>query len=218
MLVELLWIKGFSRISQGFYHLLLFLSHSVFMRILLIAFFLIVPAVSAHAEPTVVKNVQYYDITGRDIPFLMGEMDTKGPRDRHSGRKVWAHTRWRIDWDAQREETRTSCKYADIKTVVRLDFIVPRWVNNDGVSQQVKKAWDRFYAALQKHEYKHAMHGVGAAQDIERQLLALKTEASCRILDKKAEEIVNKVIQEYSRKDLILDDQTKHGRTEGVVL
>lgn len=172
---------------------------------------------SVRAEPTVNKDVEYYDIKGRDIPFLMGEMDAKGPRDMNSGDKVWAHTKWRVRWSGDKDQTRTSCRHTNIQTTLHLTFVVPRWVDNDGVSEQVKKEWERFYAALQKHEYKHAMHGMDAANEIEQALLNMDTEASCRNLDEKTKKLVDDIIKKHARRDVVLDDETNNGRTEGVL-
>lgn len=190
----------------------------MFVRLAVIVVFLFQPFSAARAEPSVSKDVTYYEIKGRDVPFLTSEMDNKGPDDINSGRSVWALTRWNVRWNPYYEETRLTCAFKHISTAVSLRFTVPKWIDNEGVNPRIQESWNNFYAALQKHEYQHAMHGIDAAREIEKTLMAMDTEPSCRILKEKADAIVDKIIDKHAARDVAYDEETDHGLTEGVTL
>ena len=80
----------------------------------------------AFAEPTIMKNVEYYDVNGTDPAFIVDEMNAKGPKDINSGKRVWAHTRWYVKWKIDYNEQSTSCVISNVKTSVTVDFVVPR--------------------------------------------------------------------------------------------
>lgn len=171
----------------------------------------------ALAEPTIKKNVQYYDVKGWDSAFIHNEMDAKGPRDRNSGDRVWAHTHWNVKWNFNYAEESLSCKISQVSTTVTINFIVPRWVERDKAPQLVKDKWDKFYAALQKHEQQHALHGVLAAREIESQLLNLPKKRTCNQAKDAGTQTARTIIKEHAKMDIEYDRKTDQGRTEGLV-
>lgn len=168
------------------------------------------------AQPTVSKSVEYYDVKGWDAAFIHNEMDAKGPNDRNSGKRVWAHTRWRVNWKFSYDEQSISCRITKIDTDVRLSFVVPKWVERNKAPESVQKKWDAFYAALQKHEFNHAQHGIKAAQEIEALVGSLGKKRLCSQAKDEASEKARVIIDKYGQMDVEYDDKTDHGKTEGV--
>ena len=173
---------------------------------------------AAFAEPTIQKNVEYYDVKGIDPAFVVDEMNAKGPEDMNSGNRVWAHTRWRVKWNVDYNEQNTSCVMNNIRTSVTVDFVVPRWVDRDKAKPYMQKKWDAFYLALQKHEQQHAMHGVQAAREIEAALNTIGEKRLCSQIKKMAKPLADGIIKKYSDMDIVFDDKTDHGKNDGVHL
>lgn len=173
---------------------------------------------AAFAEPTVQKNVEYYDVKGIDPAFIVDEMNAKGPEDINSGDRVWAHTHWYVEWRISYDEQNTLCRISDIKTSVKVDFVVPRWIDRDKAKPYMHEKWDAFYLALQKHEQQHAMHGVAAAREIETQLKAIGEKRLCSQIKKIAKPLADGIIKKHNDMDVTLDDKTNHGKDEGVHL
>lgn len=170
----------------------------------------------ALAEPTVSKNIQYYDVKGWDPAFIVNELNSKGPYDRNDGKRVWAHTRWRVKWFLNFDEQNTSCKLTSVGTSVAVDFVVPRWVDRDKAKPYMHEKWDAFYLALQRHEQVHAMHGVRAAREIEQEMMAIGEKRLCSQIRDAATPIGEAIIKKYSDMDIEFDERTDHGKKEGI--
>lgn len=178
--------------------------------------FSLVALSSAFAEPSLTKNVEYYDIKGWDAALIHQEMDAKGPVDRNSGNRVWAHTHWRIKWKFDYLEENLNCSIQDVRTDVTVDFVVPRWTERDKASASVQSKWDKFYTALQQHEQQHALYGIQAAREIEKIIPTLPKKRLCKQIGEDANARAQEIIRKYNKKDIEFDAKTDHGRTEGV--
>jgi predicted secreted Zn-dependent protease len=187
------------------------------MKYLIFVFAFALVSTSTMAEPTVRKFIEYYDVRGWDAAFIHNEMDAKGPRDRNSGNRVWAHTDWYVTWKFKYAEEPLSCKINHVETDVKINFVVPRWVERDKAPQSVKDKWDAFYAILQKHEQKHAMHGVSAAREIETSILTLPAKRTCKQAKEAAHALAKSITDKYAAMDIAYDNKTDNGRTEGIV-
>jgi predicted secreted Zn-dependent protease len=171
----------------------------------------------AQAQPNVVKNIEYYDVSGSDTPTIRKQMDTKGPKDRNSGRQVWAHTHWHIKWKFNYSAKNLNCLITSVRTDVTINFVVPRWVDRGDASDYVKNKWTSFFTALKKHEQKHAMHGIQAAREIEATIPKLPKRRLCQQIKEDAQSKAREIVKKYSDMDIKYDAETKHGRIEGVV-
>lgn len=101
----------------------------------------------------------------------------------------WAYTSWYVRWSA------------DCEVRLQIDYTMPRHTAPHTLDEPLRNDWEAMLKALGQHEEKHGAHGVGAAREL--------FETSCRDGDD--------IIARWAEQDRILDRETQHGRTEGVV-
>lgn len=101
----------------------------------------------------------------------------------------WAYTRWFVRWTA-------NCKVS-----LEINYTMPRHMNREAMPSNLRAKWDRMVAALKAHEQKHGAHGISAAREL--------VQKRCWN--------GNAIVQKWANQDVILDQRTNHGMTEGVV-
>lgn len=168
------------------------------------------------AAPREKVNVQYYDIEGRTKKELIKEMKKKGVHD--GGKHFHANTHWRVTWNYDYAPSSDGCRAHSVKTDLDIDFLLPRWVPPAGVSQDLMKKWETYYAALKTHEEGHADMGRKAAQEIEEKLWSLGPGLACPQFQKAANQEGGRIIDRYRKEDSDYDKRTQNGRKQGAFL
>lgn len=102
----------------------------------------------------------------------------------------WGHTRWSISWSSDCD--------VDLSVMITM----PKLDQTVLLSERDQRVWDAMIEALYRHEQMHAEHGRQAAAEI----VATECDEPSRIIEKWAE------------RDQILDRDTLHGKTQGVIL
>jgi predicted secreted Zn-dependent protease len=171
------------------------------------------------AAPSILANVDYYDVTGETGAELVREMSRLGPPDLDKpGERFWARLGWRVNWQYRYAEADGTCGITNATLTVRLDFIYPRWANFDDGPPDLQALWGPFMEATRKHEQQHAKHGTDAALAIEAMLLGHERMPTCTALQQSADARAHEIADAASAKDVEYDRLTQHGLTEGISL
>ncbi|MEM7241987.1 MAG: DUF922 domain-containing protein [Pseudomonadota bacterium] len=139
---------------------------------------------TAFAKPKISEKTKFYKIAGTTPAALLAEMNAKGPQG------FWGYSSWYVRWTG-------GCKVS-----VEVTYTMPKLKSKTGMSGELIKEFDRFYAALWAHEKTHGGHGISAAEEIER--------AGCKN--------GNAIIKKWNAEDAKFDKRTDHGKKEGVYL
>ncbi|MFY9209767.1 MAG: DUF922 domain-containing protein [Aestuariivita sp.] len=102
----------------------------------------------------------------------------------------WGYTRWWINWSG-------SCK---VNLEIRITL--PKLSASAALTPSEERIWNTMVDALYRHEQMHAEHGRRAAEEIH------PTNCSNP----------RKVVRKWAERDAALDQQTRHGATQGVTL
>ncbi len=97
--------------------------------------------------------------------------------------------------------------------VVHMDIVykMPRWVDYDHGSAELKARWDRYYKALQIHEDGHRRICEEEAQEAERMIQTADRRSRTFNRD------MNIFYQNYEKKQIAYDRETQHGQKQGVI-
>ena len=104
------------------------------------------------------------------------------------------------------------------KVHLEIKVTLPRLRPGNRISRQAYAEWNRFLGALRAHEKLHALNGKFTAETLEKRMLNLTTGFNCEktkeMLDKSSRVLINQI----SQRDVALDRQTVHGRSQGAFL
>lgn len=149
---------------------------------------------------TVYKEVkrQTYAIEGKNLKEVAENIMARG----EAGRDDW-HVKWSGDTDADGKIIR-------VTVTVENTITMPVWPAYKTQPQAAKKEWDRFYKALEKHEYGHVDIVQKGTRNFAQQFLGLTEEEANQTLDLKIEELKTANDQ--------YDLDTQHGQTQGTII
>jgi len=160
-------------------------------------------------------TVTYYLIEGRSISELREAIRKNGPKD-SNGVSRYASTDWYIRWNIK--PTKDSAVNPDLLTVdYQANVLLPLVTNIDALSPEDTKYWNSFFHALLVHERGHIDICRTRYREVADAIkLAVKQNPRCS--PEEAEKVAQRQVALIHADDLIYDQDTKHGMTQGVTL
>ncbi|MBE9195411.1 DUF922 domain-containing protein [Synechocystis sp. LEGE 06083] len=169
------------------------------------------------AEPIVEIEYKYYSIYPKTKWDLNDELNRRSPII-FQGKRYRGYTQWLVRWQYQWWSTAQQCQIITVTTNLDVTYTLPRIPTNHPTDPEARLVFNRYLAALFKHEENHKNSGLYAARSIENALLNLGPFPNCQSLETKAESTAQQIIQRYRQRDLDYDRQTDHGRKEGIMI
>lgn len=170
----------------------------------------------SYSEPLINTNTTYYEVQGKTVTEIKTSLNNNSPIF-ENGRKFHARTNWNFKWNFSWQEFSNSCKITSVKTSLDIKYIFPKLTNYSSLSPSLKKQWDQYYQALVKHEEGHKNLAIKAAKDIENNILQLGQKNTCQNLEKEANNLGNKILQESNKQQQKYDQETNHGEKTGAI-
>ena len=169
---------------------------------------------SDNLKPDVSINYVYYEIRGMTESILRHQLDKLGPagegRLQHD-----AYTEWYVDWYYPNSEVNGSCATGPITVTVTITHTFPEWNIPPDASQELVKKWNGYLEALQTHEAGHRQIGIDAGDEILRTLNKLSVYPTCAELEQVADTTGQNILDEFRQKEVIYDQTTQHGASQG---
>jgi len=170
----------------------------------------------AGAEPVISEQQMTYDVIGKSLRDINGQMFSGSPII-VKGKRYLALCHHNIAW---RYTTAADIDWCIVKTVsVTADITVtmPRWVDYSSASSGMQEKWNTFYARLSEHEEGHAKFDREAARDIEREIGNTKRR-SCQELKEAVSEIGYGILKRLDETNADYDARTRHGVMDDAIL
>jgi len=172
-------------------------------------------SLNSFAYSAVETMFNFYEIspeTNKDIKLQI-EANTPLVQDNI---KYHGGTSWQVQWSINWKKNRNICYISSSNTKLYVVFTMPRIANNFTVSENIRETFDHYYKALIKHEFLHRDHGELALSEVTSSLAHFSSFSSCERLNSAVEKMVNDIVTKYKKLDKELDQQTKHGKLQGV--
>lgn len=151
-------------------------------------------------------RIHWYEVEGATPTAIRASIDARRPVDPGDGAAVDALTRWSMTWrwlGSPADPCGLSHAVVDFAAGVQLPRLRTR------VDARTRAAWDRYVAALARHEARH----VRAAHAGRAQVLAAVKGATCATANVAGEAALARLREG----DRALDRATDHGKAEGAV-
>lgn len=157
-----------------------------------------------------------YEVRGFSTDELTASLLAKTPIVDEQNHAWGGQCRWNIKWEFRYDKAAQRCAIASFNLRLISVIDVPTWVNRSAAPLLVQQAWDRYDRALRRHEEAHRNTGVAAIYEMARQIRAIGSYPDCAMLDQQISLVGNQVDADFRAKDKKFDDDTDHGRTQGV--
>lgn len=114
-----------------------------------------------------------------------------------------------------RQASVETCSVVDAKIGLQQRIVMPKLTSNE-LTEQSHSKWQAFYAALDLHEQGHLERNQQYAESMQHQLQQLSS--SCSSIEDAASRLINQLQTAMNHDNATYDQQTGHGRTQGVKL
>ena len=166
--------------------------------------------------PAIHDTVQYHDITGNTEAELLAALRRVSYADPSGDRFAAANTRWRLRWNLSVQPSKNGCRLLAATAELDVEMNLPRWNAPEDARPDLVKRWDRFAAAVRKHEDGHRDIAIDAVHDVADRLQNVTTGRDCASLRKSLGRVAESTVREYREKEDSYDVTTMHGRAQGV--
>jgi len=180
------------------------------MRKLFLPCFLIITGTSS-AE--VSESLVYTSYTANADPTrsLLSILNASSPFRPNHAYTTW-NVKWRFRWF---ENPDGRCRITNVATELTGSINLPRLVGANSVQGG---QFEKYLSALRDHELGHYSIGKEAAVAIDRTILSLPEMPSCKALESAANDLGNRMLNEYKERELRYDASTAHGKSQGAWL
>jgi predicted secreted Zn-dependent protease len=174
-----------------------------------------ITATTGHAEVIERLDYDYYEAVAKPHQSLLASVNEASPI-RHNGRTYHGYTKWNVHWRFfWHEDGLGRCRITSTKTTLTATIQLPEL--KGGTASQ-RKTFEDYSAALMRHEWGHYEIGREAAASIDRELLLLPAMEDCPRLERRANELADRILEEHRKKERAYDTSTGYGKSQGAWL
>lgn len=165
------------------------------------------PATKAAVAGSAPRGValSYYDIQGNDFETLLAALNATGG--------FHAKAEWKLSYAYTPKRAGRACSANPVTTQLELTMTMPRWNPPPGASPALFARWQRYTAALRKHEDGHLDIGRAFEDELKRSLAVISER--CEKLEARVKGIFELLLEKHRALDAEYDRKTAHGRTQG---
>ena len=127
-------------------------------------------------------------------------------------------TTWHIEWRFNLTPTPGGCRCSSFTTRTAITNTLPRWLPPTNAPPELRIGWARFATALAQHEAGHSRLALAAVAEMHKQIKALSEDLDCDALRKKINQVAQRTVDDFRRRDQEYDRSTNHGATQGASL
>ena len=178
---------------------------------------LLASSMAANAFADEQPRIEYYPIEGSSASQLQFAMAARGPAG-DDGRRFHGYTRWFVRWKYNTTRQGKSCQVTSVDVQTSGTITLPQWTNEGAARPALRERWQRYIAALRRHEEGHYRFAVEAAAQIRESLSGMKSGLGCGDLQQRANARGQAILEAQRRSERAYDQATGHGRTQGVTL
>lgn len=150
----------------------------------------------------------YYDVTGRSPDDIRKDMNAKRFIDPSDSKPVDSLSSWRFGWRFMRSAD-GRCDPSSITLNFTAEVKLPRLTGTESLPKKTVERWQRYYAALLRHEAGHVAYA-WSQRDV---LLAALKAGSCADMTATGKAEVAKI----GAHDRAYDIETRHGTLQGAI-
>ena len=170
----------------------------------------------AAAQNTQRWTTNYYTATGSTLLEIRQSIRQNRPWKDKSD--LDGMTEWRVTWQFGVMPTAGGCRCNSFSTQTAIAISMPRWIAPTNAPDSLKQIWQKYSTALGQHEAGHAAIALAAAADVRKRVLEAGGSTDCAGLTRRINDLGQRVIADYRKRDEDYDERTQHGATQGASL
>ena len=167
---------------------------------------------AAHGEVNEELHNAIYDVHAQSGKSLLAVLNEASPF-REGGRILHGRTDWHISWRFRwTEGPNGMCRISQVTTKLAVTVTLPSSTDH---ALTDSSEFQRYVAALKRHELGHVEIARKAAAAIDAGILSLPQSNSCAAVEADANDYGHRELGSANQRDIEYDRDTDHGRTQG---
>ncbi len=162
------------------------------------------------------RGESYYGVRGRNASEILSAMAQRGPTTTDG--VAHGATAWKMVPEVQCARYPDGFRVRSGRVRLELGVVLPQWENAAYGSATLRRQWDRFVERMRAHEDGHRRNALAGAEALRAALDTLEPAVSCEALQQKVRATFERTTQDCAEKDGRYDQETQHGKKQGVVL
>jgi predicted secreted Zn-dependent protease len=169
----------------------------------------------AHAEVSESIDYDYYRVEHYPGEGLKDALTDATPYAAN-GEGMHGNTDWQIEWNFQYDiDADDYCRITSVDVDLEVVIGLPKLSTRD---RRTRERFAHYIVNLERHEQTHLRIARDGAYQIDRALLSMRPSDDCDQLERRANSLANRLINDIKRAQRQYDNHTEHGRTEGAWL
>ena len=124
---------------------------------------------------------------------------------------------WQQGWTFITKENERGCKISHVNTWLKMDYHLPRWLDEQTAPAELQLNWQDFYQGILMHLDGHKKIAIEALQKIEKAVLNLPLANSCDAIKQQADAIAQQHIANIRVVEAKYDQATQYGVSQGAL-
>lgn len=171
---------------------------------------------NAEAKSSVSESYEFYHISPTTKHEILKQLNQASPISEH-GKVFHGYAYSKINWRFKYKwkNNSTNCWITSVHTQLHTTYTLPKLATH---THEVRQVWSKWYPKLVLHEKGHHKFALNIANKIQESITKLPTQTSCKVLERKANAIGQRLIAELDALNKQYDKRTNHGETQGAFL
>lgn len=159
-------------------------------------------------------DVSPYPVTGHSVETLLASLRDHGPQV--EGGLFFGLTATEVQYRFGYRSTPGGCETVNASVDLAVTLTLPEWRAPGSAPYELRRDWQRFAAALRRHEEGHRDRAVAYAHRLQRAVEGLRA-PTCDAAAARASQQAQRLQIEAEAEHRLYDEATGHGETEGAV-
>ncbi len=145
------------------------------------------------------KTYAYFSVRGHTAEQIERDMARRGPR---VGGSQYGHpgaAQLKFNGKIDYVESNGRCSVKDARFHVKARISLPRWRDRKRSDRDLVFVWDTLARDIKRHEEQHVIIAKNHARKVERAIMGLRPAKDCKVLERKAGEITDRILEEHDR-------------------
>ncbi|MDO6712974.1 DUF922 domain-containing protein [Aliiglaciecola sp. 2_MG-2023] len=179
--------------------------------------FLLFTSLNAFSEVVLTEKFEHYSIAPTTRQQIKIELRANSPVVKEN-QLFHGRTQWQLTPVFGLQTSGNLCRLVGIKVYLEGLYTMPEMSNRKTAAENLKQTFDDYYTALLDHEKGHQAIWIEAGESIERKLKSMPPHFQCSQLKSQASKQVAKLVKFYQLQNKQYDQDTGHGKTQGVFI
>ncbi|RWC00245.1 MAG: DUF922 domain-containing protein [Mesorhizobium sp.] len=151
----------------------------------------------ASADVRLQETYSTYQLRGLTPEAMHADLHRVAKRDRDG--LIDGEVGEDLHWTLRLVEAENSCQVSSDDIVLKLNILLPTWVDQERADPAVRSLWNHYYQQLKAHEDTHRKIAIDGAERISKLTHGATARGPCRALERTLNDAANQIVEDTGK-------------------